>query len=35
MSEEFIAQGFWICAFTVAICFIAAIINAWQRGNEP
>lgn len=31
MSEEFIAQGFWVCAFTLSICVIAAIINQWQR----
>jgi len=30
-----IEQGFWICAFTLSVCVVAAIINAWQRGNQP
>jgi hypothetical protein len=32
---NWIEQGFFISAFTLSVCVVAAIINAWQRGNEP
>jgi hypothetical protein len=34
MSEEFIAQGFWVCAFTLSICVVAAIVNQWRGADR-